>query len=142
MAHAEENLSPHGREPLHSKFLPGAPGLGRSVYLRGLLAGADHAIFTATIGAGIGWARTAQAESVRRLAPVVAAAAACLQHIAWNGVASEAIVGALCGAEVPGGACRAMPSDHDLVVVVPLLTLAFSLRAVACSSISRLRGKE
>jgi hypothetical protein len=103
----------------------GAPGLGRSVYLRGLLAGADHAIFTATIGAGIGWARTAQEESVRRLAPVVAAAAACLQHITWNRVASEAIVGALCDAEVPGGACRAMPSDHDLFVVVPLLTLAF-----------------
>jgi len=103
----------------------GGSGFGRGVYLRGLLAGANHAIFTATIGAGLGWARSAPFGRARRLAPILAGAAACLQHVAWNGVASGAIAGALCGAEVPGGACRATPAPGDLFVVVPALTLAF-----------------
>ena len=33
----------------------GWEGLGRSVYLRGLVQGGNHAAFTAVVGAAVGW---------------------------------------------------------------------------------------
>jgi RsiW-degrading membrane proteinase PrsW (M82 family) len=103
----------------------GAAALARSVYLRGLLAGGNHAIFTATVGAGVGLVCGAHARGERAVAATLAVAAALVQHLAWNALASGAITRALCGAEVPGGACRAAPADTALFVVVPLLTLLF-----------------
>jgi RsiW-degrading membrane proteinase PrsW (M82 family) len=61
----------------------GAPALLESVYLRGVVGGLIHAIFTATSGAGIGAARAAVGR--RRWAYVAAGLAlAVAQHAAWN----------------------------------------------------------
>ena len=101
--------------------LQGGPsGLARSVYLRGLLAGADHAVFTATIGAGIGWAVASSSTRGRVLAPLIACLAALVLHVAWNAVASDAISRVLCGAETAGGACRPTPAARDLFGVAPV----------------------
>lgn len=103
----------------------GAAGLARSVYLRGLLAGGNHAVFTATVGAGIGLARGVRSERARVLVPTFAVVVALAQHLAWNALASTAITRALCAAETPGGPCRPTPTDAALFVVVPLLTALF-----------------
>jgi RsiW-degrading membrane proteinase PrsW (M82 family) len=97
----------------------------RSIYLRGVLAGGNHAVFTATVGAGIGWARAATSGRARTLGLGLAVAAALLQHLAWNAIAAGAIVRALCGAAVAGGACLPAPAAVDLLVVVPLVTALF-----------------
>ena len=103
----------------------GEARLVRSVYLRGLLAGGDHAVFTATIGAGIGWAVATTSRRARVLAAALASAAALVQHLAWNALAADAITYVLCGAEVAGAACRPMPTTTDLFGVVPLLVALF-----------------
>jgi protease PrsW len=106
-------------------LLGGPSGLARSVYLRGLLAGADHAVFTATIGAGIGWATAASSRRARTVAPLAAWFAALGLHIAWNAIASDAITRALCGAEIAGGPCLPTPAMRDLFAVAPALVLCF-----------------
>ena len=103
----------------------GAAGLARGVYLRALLAGGNHAVFTATVGAGIGCARAAATRRRRVRAVLVAIAAALLQHLAWNAVAAEAMTRALCGAAIPGASCRPTPAAGDLFLVVPLLVAVF-----------------
>jgi RsiW-degrading membrane proteinase PrsW (M82 family) len=103
----------------------GQAGLARSVYLRGFLAGANHAVFTATMGAGIGWALAATSVRVRVLATALAAAAALVQHLAWNALAADALTRVLCGAEAAGGACRPTPAAGDLFAVVPVVVTVF-----------------
>ena len=103
----------------------GESGLARSVYLRGLVAGANHAVFTATVGAGIGGVRAAIAPRARVAALSAGIVAALAQHLAWNAIASHVIVGALCGATTPGGACLPTPAAADLFIVVPLVVAAF-----------------
>ncbi len=106
----------------------GAGGLARAVYVRGVVAGLDHAVFTATLGAGIGAAAAAASPSdppgarprAARLL-VVAAAAAVAQHLVWNALAAPALVAALCGAAIAGGPCRDVPAARDLVVTVPVV---------------------
>jgi RsiW-degrading membrane proteinase PrsW (M82 family) len=99
----------------------GVRGLLSGLYLRGLVAGLNHAVFTAAVGAGMGWARQGQS---RALAPVLGFAAAVGQHVVWNAVASEAITSALCGAVVPGGACTDVPASQALFVTAPMVAFA------------------
>jgi len=103
----------------------GSAGLLRGMWLRCVLAGPKHAVFTGTIGAGIGWAREAQSERARVAMPLLAFCAAVLQHVAWNAGASRIITAALCGAPAPGAVCRAVPPDGALFLVVPATVLAF-----------------
>ena len=103
----------------------GDAGLVRAVYLRGILGGANHPIFTATIGAGIGLARVASSTRGRVVAPVLGCLAAVGQHLAWNAAASPTIVRTLCAAAVAGGACRPTPAAVDLFAVVPLVVMLF-----------------
>jgi RsiW-degrading membrane proteinase PrsW (M82 family) len=106
--------------------LQGGPaGLLRGVYVRALLGGGNHAAFTATTGAAIGWAFRRGRPGGDWLVPAFGLAFAMLQHVVWNAVAASAIQGVLCGPELAGGGCRAVPTDTSLYVLVPLLTAIF-----------------
>lgn len=106
-------------------LMGGSDGLLRAIYVRALLGGANHAAFTATTGAALGWAWTARRRPGRWLVPAVSLALAILQHVVWNAVAASAITGVLCGPELRGGPCRPTPTDTSLFVVVPMLTAIF-----------------
>jgi RsiW-degrading membrane proteinase PrsW (M82 family) len=103
----------------------GSGGLLRAVYVRALLAGGNHAAFTATIGAALGWAAGAGGRPGRLLVPAIGLVLAILQHVVWNAVAASAITGVLCGPELAGGPCRPTPTDTSLFVIVPILTAIF-----------------
>jgi len=106
--------------------LQGGPaGLLRGVYVRALLGGGNHAAFTATTGAALGWAARRSRPGGRWLVPALGLAFAMLQHVVWNAVAASAIQGVLCGPELTGGPCRPTPTDTSLFVVVPVLTAIF-----------------
>jgi len=99
----------------------GYTGLGRAVYLRGVVEGLNHAAFTAATGAGIAWGR----RRGRTLALGLAGfAVAVFAHAGWNGVTSRVITAALCNAPTPGGACALAPAATDLFVTAPLLVVA------------------
>jgi RsiW-degrading membrane proteinase PrsW (M82 family) len=99
----------------------GVPGLVRGVWVRGILGGLKHAVFTAITGAGLGWARQAAAPRARLFVPLGAFVAAVIQHGVWNSVASQAITDALCAAPAPDAACRVAPPASALYVGVPLI---------------------
>jgi RsiW-degrading membrane proteinase PrsW (M82 family) len=104
----------------------GTPGLGRALWLRGLLQGMNHAAFTATAGAAIGWAYGGRTERPARVGVVVVGVAlAILVHAVWNTVASETITQVLCGAPTRGAACTPAPSPLDLLVTVPIVVATF-----------------
>jgi RsiW-degrading membrane proteinase PrsW (M82 family) len=103
----------------------GAVGLARAVYVRALLGGGNHAAFTATTGAALGWAWTRPRPGGPWLVPLLGLAFATLQHVVWNAVAASAIQGVLCGPELAGAPCRPTPADVSLFVVVPILTGIF-----------------
>jgi RsiW-degrading membrane proteinase PrsW (M82 family) len=104
----------------------GPGGLVRAVYLRGLVETGNHAAFTATIGAGIGWARVRVRDAPARIATVVLGlGAAVVLHGLWNGVVSGRISTLLCNAPAPDAACAATPDAVDLFVGVPALEAAF-----------------
>jgi len=106
--------------------LQGGPaGLMRGLYVRALLGGCNHAAFTATTGAALGYAWTARDARGRWLLVAVALALAVVQHVVWNAVAAQSIAGVLCGPELGRGPCLPQPSDVSLFVTVPLLTLVF-----------------
>jgi hypothetical protein len=91
--------------------------------LRAFLYGLNHAVFTATTGAALGYAREASSHA-RALAVVLAGlGAAIVQHQLWNVVASHKIVELLCDPPAVDAACRATPSATNLYVVVPLIVL-------------------
>jgi RsiW-degrading membrane proteinase PrsW (M82 family) len=107
-------------------MLGGGPaGLAQAVYVRALLGGFNHALFTATTGAAVGWAARAGESTNRWLVPLVGLGLAIIQHVVWNAVASNAINGVLCGPELVGGPCRPHPSETSLLLMVPLLTAIF-----------------
>jgi RsiW-degrading membrane proteinase PrsW (M82 family) len=118
----------------------GPAGLARGVYLRGLLGGANHAVFAAATGAGLGWAWQ---HGGRRIVPVLAGlGAALLQHGLWNALASGAITDVLCNPAVAGGACRAEPSRVGLFLVAPLVELAAVGPGLVALVILGLRGAD
>ena len=103
----------------------GTDGLVQSLYLRGGLAGFNHAAFTAAIGAGIGFCREARSPRAGRIGLATGVAVALGQHAVWNGIAAPALTRALCGAELPGGPCAASPPPWALYVVAPLVVGLF-----------------
>jgi len=106
--------------------LQGGPaGLLRAVYVRALLGGGNHAAFTATTGAALGWTLASVGTPGRWLVAAIGLALATLQHVVWNSVAAIAISGVLCGPELGGARCLPAPSDVSLFVYVPLLTAIF-----------------
>ena len=63
----------------------GADGLGRLFVARAVIDGFGHAAYTATTGAGIGWARRQYRRGAWRfVVPLVAWALAVFQHFLWN----------------------------------------------------------
>jgi RsiW-degrading membrane proteinase PrsW (M82 family) len=124
--------------------LQGGPaGLMQAVYTRALLGGFNHAAFTATTGAALGYAWTAHRTRGRWLVPAIGLALAIVQHVVWNAVASNAIHGVLCEPEIVGGPCRPHPSETSLFVTVPLMTAIFigpglmTLGAIAVLALER-----
>lgn len=111
---ATENLLYLGLSMLQG----GEAGLTSALYLRGILGSATHLIFTACAGAGIGWSvtRRTSGEPARRQIAAIAAGfvGALAQHMAWNGMAAPMLGAALCGAEIAGGSCRAVPTGMAL----------------------------
>lgn len=99
----------------------GTAGLARSVYLRALLGGLNHATFTGIVGAGIGYLLESRTAARGFAALGGGFLAAIAQHIVWNAWASRAITEVLCGATDPGGACRSVPAHTDLFGTVPLI---------------------
>jgi RsiW-degrading membrane proteinase PrsW (M82 family) len=99
----------------------GYAGLGRAVYLRGVVQGLNHAAFTAATGAGIAWGRRRGRTIALGLGGLAVAVVA---HAVWNGVTSRVITDALCNAPTPGGACARAPASTDLFVTAPLLVVA------------------
>lgn len=101
----------------------GTGGLARSVYLRTLVGGLNHAIFTGLVGAGIG-GLLRYGGTGRGLAALAGGfCAAVAQHVIWNAWASKNITDVLCGAPDPGAACRPVPEHIDLFGTVPLIAL-------------------
>jgi hypothetical protein len=86
----------------------------------------NHAAFTATVGAAMGWAYGRATERAARVGIVlVGLALAILVHAVWNTVASETITQLLCGAPAPGAACTPAPAPLDLLVTVPIIVATF-----------------
>jgi len=116
----------------------GYTGLARSIWVRTILAGLKHAVFTATTGAGLGWMRSATRRVARVAIPLGALGAAIVQHVVWNAVASEAITKALCGAPTAEARCLPAPSHLALFVSVPLIiALCLGPGAVALTALAR-----
>lgn len=103
----------------------GTAGLLRSVYVRAVVEGFNHAAFSAASGAGIGYACAVGSRRARIAAPLGGLAAAVLQHVAWNGLASPVITESLCGAGLQGRMCLATPPATHLFGTLPLVVLAF-----------------
>ena len=110
--------------------LQGGPGgLVRAVYLRGVVEVGNHAVFTATTGAGLGWAAR-HTRAARIAAVAIAFAAAVVLHGLWNGLVSARITAMLCNAPAPDAACAATPDVIDLLIGVPAIEAAFLVPAM------------
>jgi RsiW-degrading membrane proteinase PrsW (M82 family) len=103
----------------------GTAGLERALWVRAVLGGFTHAVFTATAGAGIAWShRRLAGVWARTRAPAVAVSGAILQHVSWNAVASRKITQALCNPLVLDVPCRERPEMRSLLVTIPLVVAA------------------
>jgi len=117
----------------------GPAGLVRAVWVRPVAAGLVHPAFTALVGAAVGRAR----RDGRWVRLAVALAAAAALHAAWNAVGSTAITTVLCNAPPGSVRCADAPSPADLLLAVPLVTLAFlapAALALAALAGAPLRG--
>ena len=117
----------------------GYDGLGRAIWLRGVVQSANHAVFAAAAGAAIGWADDRELRGYAR-ARVVALGllAAIVLHAIWNGVLSHAITAVLCNAPPGGTACAPTPDTSDMLLGVPALEAAFLIpSAVALRRVAR-----
>jgi len=101
----------------------GTAGLAESVYLRAALGGLLHPTFTATTGAGLGWARGAPRGVGRLAGPVVGLGLAILQHVAWNTTGAPWLDAATCG---PAAAACALDGRlHYWLLSAPAIVLLF-----------------
>ncbi len=121
----------------------GYAGLVRSVYLRGVIYGATHAVFTASTGAAVGWVRSEPMRGGRDVAAVAAGlAAAVVQHVLWNTAAATIIQRMLCGAPA-AAACLPAPPAVALYVGVPLVAaLALAPGVVALLAVARRTARD
>jgi RsiW-degrading membrane proteinase PrsW (M82 family) len=119
----------------------GQEGLGRAVYLRGLVQSGNHAVFTATAGAGLAWAHAHAASGWRRLETIALGLAVAIGlHAIWNGFVSIEITSRLCNAPASATTCAPVPDPLDLLVVVPALEAAFIIPILAGLALVVRRG--
>jgi RsiW-degrading membrane proteinase PrsW (M82 family) len=76
----------------------GIIGLASLFYMRAILGGFGHAIYTATTGAGVGFAAGSSNLVIKLTAPFVGYLLAIAQHSAWNALAASFILPMLSGA--------------------------------------------
>jgi hypothetical protein len=89
-------------------------------------------MFTAAVGAAIGWADDRGRRGTARAGAVaLGLAAAIVLHAIWNGVLSHAITVVLCNAPPGGTACAPAPDTSDLLLAVPALEAAFLIPSAA-----------
>lgn len=127
----------------------GAAGFARAVWLRGVLQGLNHAAFTATTGAAVGWAVARRdAGPARGLVVALGVGLALLVHAVWNAIAAAAITQVLCAAPAPGAPCAPAPARLDLLLTVPVLvgtfvgpTVAALVAIAATGAASRVSGR-
>lgn len=103
----------------------GLADLALIVVLRAILGGFGHALYTGTIGAGLGIARESRHLSVKLLAPVAGYLLAVVQHSAWNLIAGT-VVPSLLPAETAEWVyfCLVAPIQTVVLTGPGLLTLA------------------
>jgi RsiW-degrading membrane proteinase PrsW (M82 family) len=101
----------------------GPAGVWRAIWLRGIVGGAKHPVFTATTGAALGRVRAMPAGAARTGVGIAGLGGAVLQHAVWNGVVSRAITDVMCHAASAGGPCQG-PDTVDLLVRIPARILA------------------
>ena len=118
----------------------GTAGVVRGVWVRGILGGLKHAVFTAITGAGLGWARGAASVRARLFVPLAAFTAAVVQHAVWNTVAAQAITDALCAAPAPDAACQVAPPASALYLGVPLIVAVCIAPGVVGLALALRRG--
>jgi RsiW-degrading membrane proteinase PrsW (M82 family) len=103
----------------------GLDDLGELFLARSVIFGFGHALYTATLGAAIGWSREQHARGLWRfIVPVLGWAAAVIQHILWNG-------GVILTTGLLGGdenVLQVVLIDGILFVVPALLVLAVIAR--------------
>lgn len=98
----------------------GAGGLGRLFVARVVLFGFGHAVYTATTGAAVGWAREhPERRGAWRLIPVAGWALAVLQHVLWNG--SLVVIDGMLGRNV--SLLKVVLIQAPLFVIPPLIVL-------------------
>jgi len=124
----------------------GEDGLMRGLYLRGILGGITHTVFTACSGAAVGWWA---AQPCRGGAAAGTLAAALLltiaQHALWNALGAPMVADALCGAESNAGACTPVPTNSALFgsatwIAAVFLTPGAALVAMAWRSFGATAG--
>lgn len=119
-----ENILYFGAEYLDH----GARGLGQLFIARVVINGFGHAVYTATTGAAVGWAREHPERTVaKRLAPVVGWSLAVLQHLLWNG--SLFVIGGMLGKRVT--LFKVLLIQAPLFAVPPVIVLAIVARFAA-----------
>src|SRR4051812_24191227 len=117
-----ENILYFGREYLED----GLAGVGLLFYMRVVLGGLGHALYTGTTGAALGYAREAPNRWRATVVVPIGYCCAVLQHASWNFLGAGVIPSLL-------------PDDVNplflLIVVMPLTSLAFSLPGLVVLSI-------
>lgn len=115
-------------------FQGGMPGLLQAVWARGVLSGFKHALFTATLGAGLGLAAIETSRARAWAAALAGLVGSLVQHAAWNGLASPLVQDILCDRPAPGEACATSAGGGSLFVWTPAvvaLALVPGLAAIA-----------
>ena len=108
-----ENILYYGRQYQEE----GVVGLGLLFYLRSLLGGFGHALYTGTTGAAVGFARESTNWFVKLVLPPVGYLLAIFQHAAWNFLA---------GALIPALLPESLNPLVLLFVVMPLMSLVLT----------------
>jgi RsiW-degrading membrane proteinase PrsW (M82 family) len=115
-------------------FQGGLPGLLQATWARGVLSGFKHALYSATLGAGLGLASIETTTARAWAAGLAGLLGALVQHAAWNGLASPIVQDILCDRPAPGEACATSAGGGPLFVWTPVvvaLALVPGLLAIA-----------
>lgn len=105
----------------------GLAGLSQLFVARAVLGGFGHALYTATTGAGVGWARGRHGRGVTRLiTPVLGWGLAVFQHFLWNSGAIA--LAALYGSAAP---LLALVAAETVVFTLPGLFTLYVISRVA-----------
>jgi len=125
-----ENVVYFGRQYLES----GAGGLSELFLIRAVLGGFGHAMYTATTGAALGWARGQYGRgSLRYIVPVVGWALAVFQHFLWNG--GGIVIAVLMG---EGASLWSIVVLETILFTVPALGVLIVIALLAASRESRI----